>query len=790
LGRGEIAAPDLWTALSEVKVPQLLLDLAPRLGELETAGADAVLQRLDTLFPSEDEARRHARARYLGRLVQGRPDLALPAWERWVEADVSPWPVTLVEDGREVFKALDPSRIETFLARQHDPEARAAVRIAALEALPDDARTAAALEAASAIPDGPGKLHWSLRYLEARPAEPLEEARRQVAAVAAYLHEIRHDAPPEDIRRYLDLVTRFYPDELKHQVEDVAWSPASRPETLLTVARETRCQEVAERLLENAERFASAVSLTEAEGFRLRGELIQAAGGRLCSLRKDLQGLATAAERLLPEEEDDLRTALAPALVTAGRREEALQVVAGIRDSRRQFLARLRVLPPGEVPADLLSASSLYGAMASTGRLEEERSALSALLVLPYDPQDLARRLIAPIRDQGLQIQALLRLARHSLAFQKSTYGRRQDRVAALEIVRASLAVETDERLAALTPDIAVLGAEIGGSAAVAELQEAGRRLATLETAPWAVRAAALESLLSQIEPLLLRKNRGRRCVRQATAVLDSMARLPAGSPTDRTLDDLRSHWHQLLPILVSAAERLPGRPTLKDFGDGSATERDPSRSAILSLCAADPAERLRWADRMLAEESPDPAGLCALAYLLAPHAPERVPEIVKRLPPELRDDLSLRLIRYGWIAGLPAESLLNGMAESWRRVAAEVWLFLKGSDEAGSERWLASLATLAAQRGVMPAQPGLGEVLSRLWSCAPEASRPALGAVFTSALGSGGRERGEAALRLWLHAHLAPKLGAERPENLSKSEDAKAALERSLELSTVSQSS
>ena len=43
----------------------------------------------------------------------------------------------------------------------------------------------------------------------------------------------------------------------------------------------------------------------------------------------------------------------------------------------------------------------------------------------------------------------------------------------------------------------------------------------------------------------------------------------------------------------------------------------------------------------MLAEESPDPAGLCALAYLLAPHAPERVPEIVKRLPPELRDDLS-----------------------------------------------------------------------------------------------------------------------------------------------------
>ena len=61
LGRGEIAAPDLWTALSEVKVSQLLLDLAPRLGELETADADALLKRFDSLFPTDD-VRRRARA--------------------------------------------------------------------------------------------------------------------------------------------------------------------------------------------------------------------------------------------------------------------------------------------------------------------------------------------------------------------------------------------------------------------------------------------------------------------------------------------------------------------------------------------------------------------------------------------------------------------------------------------------------------------------------------------------------------------------------------------------------
>src|SRR4029077_11150074 len=106
----------------------------------------------------------------------------------------------------------------------------------------------------------------------------------------------------------------------------------------------------------------------------------------------------------------------------------------------------------------------------------------------------------------------------------------------------------------------------------------------------------------------------------------------------------------------------------------------------------AAPDERLRRADRMLAEESPDPAVLCALVYLLAPKTPERVPAIIKSLPPELRDELSLRLIRHRWIAGEPAESLLNGMSESWRRTAAEVWLFLGESDEAGARRWLDSL--------------------------------------------------------------------------------------------------
>jgi hypothetical protein len=794
LDRGEIDAPDLWMALSEIKISQLLLDLAARLGDFETADAEALLRRLDSLFPAGDEARRRARALYLGRLVRRHPELSLPAWERWVKAEPFSWSAALTEDGREIFKALDLPGIEEFLARHDDPETRAAVRIAALEGGPDATRTKAALEAVSAIPDGPAKLHGSLRYLEVRPAAPLEEVRGQVAAVAAYLHQIRHDAPPGDLRRYLDLVARFYPGELKRQVEDVAWSPASRPETLLTVARETGQQEVERCLLESAERFASAVSLTEAEGFRVRGELIQVAACRLCLLQNDLQVLAVAVERLLPEEEDDLRTSLAPALAAVGRRKEALQVAEGIRDSKRRFLARLRVLPPDEVPADLLSARSLYGAMASADRLEEELSALSALLLRPFDPQDLARRLIAPVRDQNLQIQALLRLARHTLAFQKSFYGRQQDRVASLEIVRSSLVVETDDRLAALMPEIAALGAEIGGSAAVAEFQEAARRIATLETVPWEARAAALEHLLSRIQAVFLGENQGRRAQGRAAVVLESIACLPLGPETDRKLDDLRQHWHRLLPILLCASERLPERacrPVHHAVRKGLAAcdESAPksARSVIFALCTADRDQRLRAAERLLADENGTPPCSEAIAYLLAANHPEQVPGIAKKLPPELRDDLSLRLIRHRWIVGQPADSLLTGMADPGRRAAAEVWRLLSASDETDTRRWLESLAALAAQGSITPSEPGLEEVLSHLWSFDPDTSRPTLAAIFTTALRGGGRARGEAALRLWLHAHLAPTLGAEAPERLGWAEDSRNALRRSCELMQAS---
>lgn len=791
LDRGETRAPAFWEALAGVSDRQALLELTRRLGWLDRGEIEESLQKITALWGEDVSARRLAFANYFDRQTRRRPDRAFAAWERWVDREPILWTAELVEACRELLKRSSPRRIEDLLSRFEDVEAKAALRIADLEAHPDSRRTAAALEAVSQIPDGPTKLHWSLRYLEARPPEPVDEVRGQVGAVAAYLYELRYDAHSSDLRRFLDLAARFYPKEVGRLVEDVAWSPTSRPETLLTIAEETNREEVVTRLLDDAERFAAAVSLTEAEGFRLRGELIRRATSRLCQLRSDLQGLDNGIERLLPEEEDDLRAELAPILAEDDRKEQARKVAEGIRDPHRQFLGLLRVMPPDDLPQDFLGSRSLYAAMASARSIEEERLALCALLVNPFDPQELARRHITPLRSGDLQTQALLRLARHALAFQRSFYGRRQDPAAALEVVRGSLTVETDEKLAALTPEIAALGAEMGPKEAVSEFQEAARRLARLDTVPWKVREEALEHLLSLIVPIFLsRGERERKATRRAFSVLEAMARLPLGPRPDRALDDLRSHWHEILPILFAVAERLPGplpRSLVEAIRDGIAAcpEASEATRIVFELCQAPPAERACRAGHALDEAAPDPALLNSLVYLLTSRDPQKVLPILLRLPSEERGTLALHLIRYSWLLLPEAERLLGSIEDPIEREEAALWLRLASPQSKDADSGLQALAGLLALRELDPSTPGLQPILEHLWTLNPERSRPALAWAYTSALRAGGRERGEAALRFWLHAHLAPSLGTEQPEVLERNEKkAREALESALALS------
>lgn len=784
LDRGETRTTGLWEALTEIRDHRLVLGLITRIGEIDQGEIGEIFGKIASLFGEEPISRRRALATFLARQSRHQPDSATAAWECWTAGEPISWTVELIEDCRELLQSLAPTRIEIFFSTLADPEAQAALRVANLEARPDASRTAAALEAVSRLPEGPAKLRWSLRFLEARPHEPVLEVQGQVGAVAAYLHELRYDAAAGDLRRFLDLADRFYPDSIQRLIEDIAWSPASRPETLLTLAAETTRERVADQLLDHAERFASSVSLTEAEGFHLRGALIRRTACRLCLLRRDLKGLGIAAERLLPEEEDELREMLASMLAGADLRKQALEVAGGIQNPRRQFLARLRILPPEEIPGDFLAPRSLYAAMASAQPLEDERLALAALLSKPFDPQELLRQWIAPIRSGELQTQALLRLARHALAFQRSFYGRRQDPTAALEVVRGAIAIETDERLAAFTPEIAALGAEAGPKEAVGEFKEAARQLAELDTLPWAPRADALERLLSQVGPRLLSHGEPeRRGTQRVIAVLESVARLPLGPRSIPALDELRSRWHEFLPILIAAADRLSeplGRSldgALRQGCSACGEAGGPLAERIVSLCLTPTAGRLELAERLL-EEEPAPLLRRALAYLFSSREPERIPDLLRPLQHEVRDELILRLVRFHWVASDKAGLLLSLMTDSTLRREADLWVHLDNLD------WLDDLAMLAFLRGVDPSEPGFGEVLDRLWACDPCQSRPLLAMAFVNALRIGGRERGEAVLRLWLHAHLAPALGTERPEVLQRSKEVQHALERSLVLS------
>jgi hypothetical protein len=779
LSRGNLAE-GLWESLAAIGDPRVLLDFAPvRLGELPIEDAAPVLERLQALFPSE-EMRWLATVRWLEKRAERRREDALADWDRAAAGREAPWSAALIDEGRHLFQSLSAQRIEAMAASLTDPEAVAALRVVALEGRPDADLSSAALRAVGLVPPGDARLHWSLRYLKARPPQPEEEVRRQVGAVLAYLSELRFEAPAADLARYLDLAARFLKHEMGRQVENVVWSPATRPDTLRTLAAEVKEQKVLAHLLENAERYAAGVSATEAEGFQLRAELIVRLACRLCLLRGDLVWLERAAERLLPEEEDELRTALARSLAREGSRL-ADRVCAGIRDRRKSLLAFLSTVPPEARPPGLLSMRSLYAALADVHRIDDELLGLMALLETPHAPRELIQRTIGRMRDRDERIPALLRLARHAIAFETARQPSRPDRTAVIEAVRDLLTVGTDDRLAALTPDIAALGSQAGGARAVAEHQEAARRLLGLETVPWPARLGSFERLLASLpEVFPAPGDSPLRAARRTAEVLAGIARLPAQLEKPSARAEVQGHWPEILPMVIAAADRLPLREVRAlDRSLRMGLAAVPVPEPWLELCLLDRDERAQRASRLLAEPNPGLPALRALIYLLAGPAPGKVPEIVQRLPAGAdRSSRVLRLIRHGWLPPEIAATLVGTIVEAELVTEARVWLA-----SPADEGWIEDLSRLVSHRAIDPSDPSQGPLLCRLWQEDSARGLPALAFAVLDALRTGGRPHGESALRLWLHTALAPRLGMARAGKLEQVAEGEAALTRALSL-------
>ncbi len=800
IANGDLEDPLLWETIGAVGDAGYLLDTLPRRLAAQKPGEPwRLLEPLHGLKPHGEWLSWPACAAIAGRLAAGE---ATALWRQVAEAwEPAPWSLELVAAGRELWAKLAPEDFDQLAGGIGDVTVQAALRVVRLEQLPgNDAEggAAAALAAVDRVPFPPQRLHWSLRYLAARPRDA--ELERGVVAVGAHLARRRYAVPASELCRFLDLVAKVFPQRLRLEVQNVLWAPESRAETLRTLALEAQATELLEELLERVERYASTVASNEAAGFELRLEVLVTVTRRLCARRENLTALDQAVERLLPEEEDTLRAAVAEEMVGVGRGDlarEASRLIRG-RLRRRTRLATAA----GPELEKLLAPGALYEAVADVDVVADECRALGALLEAPLDPDDLARRRLEEIRGKGRVIQALVDLAWHAFVFQDLHLSRRrQDRPAALIPLRRALGVvESDAWLVALTPELAALGSRLGGTQALAELKEASERILAQSSVPWRLREEALERLLAR---LLGSSAEGEekpsvdRC-RVAAAFIDWLADLPRTLGDKPEAKELRRHWHRVFPRIVAGFERLPeaataylqhpwrtrlglappagGRAPRKastselrgklrprwadarlDRFRGAWGDLMPAQEKILELCFAPREERLRRAAEAEADVKADPDVLHALIYLLAAGAPQQVPALVKRLPPAERDRLVLRWIRNGWAPEQNGELL--AILDPERVRLGKVWHGLHDDPE-DEDAWITAIREMISGSELDPSDPRTVELQRRLWRLDRQRHLPELATATVGALDSGGRKGGERGLRLFLNALVAPRFG------------------------------
>lgn len=775
LRRGELAAEELWSALGAIRrretvlafLPACLADSAPadpwpslrRVRELEPGGGRDVAWRAAVIIMA-------GQATSAGSTDEA-PNLAA-SWERAV-ADLGPppWSEPLVEAGRRLWARLPRERFAILLDQVDEPVARAALAVTRLAESPDGEIPDRTLTTVEAIPAAGPRLHWALCFLLARPREPRRELESQTAAIVHYLARLRWAAPAEDLSRFVDLVARVFPRHLRTQVENVLWTPSGNAATLRALAQTCGERVILDELFRHAEDYAAMAGATSAEGFELRREVLVVLAARLCSADRSLGPLHAAVERLLPEEEDGLRSEVARALVGAGQPELALEATAGLQSRRLALLTRLEIAPPRES----MTLPQLYEAVAGSTAVADERQALAALQELPTDVAALARRHLDGMERKGRQIEALIDLAHHGLAYQRRTFRRGlQDRVAAVLPLKEALGVvESDDWLATLTPELVAVGSRLGVARAVAEIQEAMERVVGLTTVAWERRRTVLLRLITGIENAMSEGGTAgfHRLRRRAIALVEWIGRLPLGAQEGTGRTELRRDWHRFLPWLRLLEERLEVAP-----GTGLARLRTKwtwltdEQKPVADLCFLPGSDRLRLAASLTV-----PAGtesLRALACLAVPCDPKQVPDLVARLPRGAeRDQLVQDLICFSPEGALPSEVAgdLTNMVESLAQPWVTAWLGATRPANPHDPVGLETLANLAANSLLDLDDPTTTPLRRWVWRTSRETTLPKFARAAVAALATSGKPGCELGLRLFLNAYLAPRMGEDGGE-------------------------
>lgn len=700
------------------------------------------------------------------------------------------WSLAAIEAGGATWAALPAPRREELVGElAATPERAAALAVVGLEAGGDDGLAAAAEPLVAALADAPARLHWEARRLLARPLPGTPVFREAVTRLFGRAAAAGFAMPSPDLARLLDLVAEAWPDRLARHLDDVLWAPASDASTLRSIARSTRHPRLHDELVRRAERLAVTVAESEAAAFELRRELLHDLTIAACRRSESIDPLA-AARRLLPDEADELRAAVATALAAEGHgrlARAAAERIAAPALRRRTDLAILAA-SPGD--AAILDAAELYRAVASTEAVEDELATLAALDDDDPDPRSVARRHLEGIADRPRRVLALAELARARL---DEELGRpasvRDPELPLLPLVDDLGVVASDEWLCALAPALAELGAAAGPRRAALELGEAADRVVLLTGAPWTDRQRALVCLLRSA-PSLLAGAGGPAGGRLLAELLRRLLALPRRLAGRDGADELRRRGHRLLPYLVAAVESAPaavrrhlerplGARLAEAFslpadgrrravgGEAAAPapwlrallagwETDAEAAAVCALCAASEAARRERERRVLAGDG-SASEAEALAVLAAARRPGVSLALAAARPAEERRELLLSLLAAGLLAGAAAGVAASLLGRSPEILAVR----LRAGDDL-----TADVLVAAVEGGALDAaDPALLPLRRRLRQAADPALADRLAAAVLPALARHGPRAGESALRLWLHAAWVTRLrGADAP--------------------------
>jgi hypothetical protein len=337
-------------------------------------------------------------------------------------------------------------------------------------------------------------------------------------------------------------------------------------------------------------------------------------------------------------------------LIDAGRLDLAGHVLDGMSSLQNVLVGRILLQPDATALDALLAPASLYRGLAETSAAEGEILGILARHAVHEDESLFLEGCLRRIANTEAQILARLRWT-FSLLEEKGEKGTISPQRAVRTLEQAIGALESDERLVALVPELVLLSSFFGGARAIEEIHKAVGLLLVHSSIPWPPRREALERLLTDAPGILLSPggDSGRAVgPLQVRALFQDLIGELTGYAM---LADGENHYAEVLPVLVAVAERFPWpvELALEDLDEAYRTREDKLDDTlrVLALCAAGPDKRRAELDFLLEQAEPSPPLLQALAYLISGQDPERVLQILQLLPkgPD-KDDFCRSLVQ------------------------------------------------------------------------------------------------------------------------------------------------